>query len=108
MRHDQSCALLAQLRVERFFITGSKAGIVAAHAPKLARQLAALNVAREPSEMNVPGWGLYPLKGNLANHWSVSVSGNWRLTFAFNDGDAELVVEVPRFSGHPSALSGNP
>ena len=79
--------------VERFFKTGSKAGITAAHAPKLARQLAALNVARESSDMNVPGWGLHPLKGKLANHWnvSVSVSGNWRLTFTFNEGDVELV-----------------
>jgi toxin HigB-1 len=58
------------------------AGIQAAHAPRLARQLAALNV---------PGWGLHPLKGKLVNHWSVSVSGNWRLTFTFKDGDAELV-----------------
>jgi proteic killer suppression protein len=77
--------------VERLFKTGSKAGITAAHAPKLSRQLAALNVAREPSDMNVPGWGLHPLKGKLVNHWSVSVSGNWRLTFTFNDGDVELV-----------------
>jgi proteic killer suppression protein len=77
--------------VERFFRTGSKAGIQAAHAPRLARQLAALNVARQPPDMNVPGWGLHPLKGKLSNHWSVSVSGNWRLTFTFIDGDAELV-----------------
>jgi len=77
--------------VERFFRTGTKAGIQAAHAPRLTRQLAALNVARQPSDMNVPGWGLHPLKGKLSNHWSVSVSGNWRLTFTFIDGDAEFV-----------------
>ena len=77
--------------VERFFKTGSKAGITASHAPRLARLLSALNVAREPSDMNVPGWGLHPLKGKLSSHWSVSVSGNWRLTFTFKDGDAELV-----------------
>ena len=41
--------------------------------------------------MNVPGWGLDPLKGKLVNHRSVSVSGNWRLTFTFNAGDVELV-----------------
>lgn len=77
--------------VERFFRTGSKAGIQAAHAPRLARQLAALNVASEPSNMNIPGWGLHPLKGKLSGQWSVSVSGSWRLTFAFKDGDVELV-----------------
>ena len=59
--------------------------------PRLARQLAALNVASDPSDMIVPGWGLDPLKGKLVNHWGVSVSGNWRLTFTFNAGDVELV-----------------
>jgi toxin HigB-1 len=49
------------------------------------------NVASEPSNMNIPGWGLHPLKGKLSGHWSASVSGNWRLTFAFKDGDVELV-----------------
>ena len=33
--------------------------------------------------MNSPGWRLHPLKGDLVSHWSVDVSGNWRLTFAF-------------------------
>ncbi len=41
--------------------------------------------------MNLSGWGLHPLKGHLADHWSVKVSGNWRLTFAFEDGDAVFV-----------------
>jgi len=74
--------------VERFFRTGGKSGIQAALAPRLARQLATLNVAKQPSDMNVPGWRLHSLKGRLAGHWSVTVSGNWRLTFAFEDGDA--------------------
>ena len=77
--------------IERFFKTGSKSGIQAAHAPRLSRQLAALEGARAPADMNLPGWGLHPLKGRLANHWSVTVNGNWRLTFAFEDGDAILV-----------------
>jgi len=41
--------------------------------------------------MNVPGWNLHPLKGTLQNHWSVKVSGNWRLTYTFENGDAVLV-----------------
>jgi proteic killer suppression protein len=77
--------------VERFFRTGSKAGIQAAHAPRLARQLAALEVAKEPQDMNIPGWALHALKGSLAGHLSVSVNGNWRLTFKFEDGDTVLV-----------------
>jgi proteic killer suppression protein len=41
--------------------------------------------------MNVPGWELHPLKGDLANHWSVKVSGNWRMTFRFEGENAVLV-----------------
>jgi proteic killer suppression protein len=41
--------------------------------------------------MNAPGNNLHPLKGNLQGHWSATVSGNWRLTFAFEGEDAVLV-----------------
>ncbi len=41
--------------------------------------------------MNRPGWDWHPLKGGLSDHWSVSVNGNRRLTFAFENGDAILV-----------------
>ena len=79
--------------VERFFRTGSRAGIQATHAPRLSRQLSALDAASRPEDMNRPGWDCHSLKGNLAEHWSVSVSGNWRLTFSFENGDAILVDE---------------
>jgi proteic killer suppression protein len=77
--------------IERFFSIGSKAGIQAAHAARLARQPQRLDVARRPQDMNIPGWRLHSLKGDLAGHWSVAVSGNWRLTFAFDGEDAVLV-----------------
>lgn len=41
--------------------------------------------------MNVPGWKLHPLKGELAEHWAVWVSGNWRMTFKFDGADARVV-----------------
>lgn len=41
--------------------------------------------------MNLPGWGLHPLTGNLDGHWSVQVNGNWRMTFRFEGEDAVLV-----------------
>jgi len=77
--------------IQQFFETGSKAGINADHANKLARQLMLLNSAKAPLEMNVTGWKLHPLKGGLADHWAVTVSGNWRLTFTFDGEDAVLV-----------------
>lgn len=77
--------------VERFFRTGNKAGILAAHADRLANRLQLLDLAKGPADMNMPGWGLHRLSGDLKGHWSVKVSGNWRLTFAFEKEDAILV-----------------
>jgi proteic killer suppression protein len=77
--------------IERFFKTGSKAGIQPAHAAKLRLQLGALNAAKLPSDMNLPGWRWHALKGAMAGRWSVTVNGNWRITYAFENGDATLV-----------------
>lgn len=77
--------------VERFFLTGSKAGIQAKHAEKLRLQLFALDNAKQPADMNAPGWRLHQLAGSLKGHWAISVSGNWRLTFKFEGEDAILV-----------------
>jgi|SRR5450755_3014587 proteic killer suppression protein len=77
--------------IERFFKTGSKAGIHAKHVQRLRMQLFALDNARSKADMNAPGWRLHSLKGELEGHWSVAVSGNWRLTFAFEGTDAVLV-----------------
>lgn len=77
--------------LERFYRTGSTAGIQAKHAKRLRLQLARLEMSSGSNDMNAPGWKLRPLQGTLAGHWSVWVNGNWRLTFMFTDGDAELV-----------------
>lgn len=77
--------------LENFFRTGSKAGINPAHAKRLARQLAQLDAVSNPEQMDIPGWKLHRLSHNLAGHWSVWVNGNWRLTFAFENGDAVIV-----------------
>jgi toxin HigB-1 len=74
-----------------FFEKGSMAGIQAAHAPRLGAMLRRLNETNDAQGMNLPGWGLHSLKGDLKGHWSVWVSGNWRLTFRFDGPDAELV-----------------
>jgi proteic killer suppression protein len=77
--------------LERFYRTGSKAGIQPAHATKLRRQLTLLDASTSPNDMNVQGWHLHLLKGELKGHWSVRVSGNWRITFRFEGEDAILV-----------------
>lgn len=77
--------------LQAFFEKGTKSGIQAVHAAKLARQLARLDAAQRPEDMNLPGWRLHPLKGNLKRHWAVMVDGNWRMTFTFDGTDVVLV-----------------
>jgi proteic killer suppression protein len=77
--------------LRKFAETGSKAGIQPKHADRLRRLLTALNVASQPQDMNAPGNDLHRLRGDLADHWAVTVSGNWRLTFKFENEDAILV-----------------
>lgn len=77
--------------LRRFYETGSAAGIQASHAKRLRLQLAALDSAQSIEDMNVPGYALHPLKGELRGRWAVSVSGNWRLTFEFRDGNAYVL-----------------
>jgi proteic killer suppression protein len=77
--------------LKQFAERGSNAGIQPIHAPRMKRLLTALDVAIRPEDINAPGYDLHPLKGNLAGHWSVSVSGNWRLTFLFEGEDPVLV-----------------
>lgn len=77
--------------LERFFRTGSKAGIQPKHAGRLRLILGRLNVATGPRDMNLPGLDLHELKGRRAGTWAVKVSGNWRVTFVFADKDVEQV-----------------
>ena len=77
--------------IQDFFETGSKAGIQPNHASRLRIQLTRLDDAQCPQDMDAPGWLLHQLTGNLADHWSVTVNGNWCLTFEFEGEDAVLV-----------------
>ena len=58
------------------------------HVQKLLDILAVLDRSRGPADMDLPGFRLHPLKGDLKGHYAVSVSGNWRVTFRFEEGDA--------------------
>lgn len=51
-------------------------------------QLAALDSAQSVGDMDIAGFRLHPLKGDLAGRWSISVTGNWRVTFEFREGNA--------------------
>jgi toxin HigB-1 len=74
--------------LERFFRTGSLAGIQPKHASRLRLQLGRLDAAQSPRDMDLPGWRLHRLKGHLAGDWAVWVDKNWRLIFGFDGTDA--------------------
>ncbi len=74
--------------LERFYKTGSKAGIMPAHEKRLRLILAHLDLTEGTREMGLPGLGLHPLEGNMKGFWSVVVNGNWRVIFRFVGKDA--------------------
>ena len=74
-----------------FFETGKSAGIQAQHVKKLRMQLAAIETAQVLDDIDLPGFSLHPLKGERSGIWSISVSGNWRVTFEFRDGNAYIL-----------------
>ena len=67
------------------------------HIGKVRDILALLDASSGPEGLNLPGLRLHALKGNLAGHYAVSVSGNWRVTFRFEGGDA---VDVDYVDDH--------
>ena len=54
-------------------------------------QLAALNTATIIKDLDIPGYRLHKLKGERKEIWSISVSGNWRITFKFEEGNIYIV-----------------
>lgn len=77
--------------LELLYREDSKKGIQPAHAAKLTRILAALDVAQNTADLSIPAFRLHELKGSMARQWSIWVNGNWRVTFRFIGQDVELV-----------------
>jgi proteic killer suppression protein len=79
--------------LKKFFNSGGSdtRGINTEHGDKLCDQLAALDSATNVSDMDLRGWRLHPLKGKNKGRHSIEVSGNWRMTFEFVNGDAYVV-----------------
>jgi len=77
--------------LERYFTKGTKAGIQFKHEKRIRLILGRLHASTSPRDMDLPGLRLQPLKGKRKGTWAVSVSGNWRITFAFDGAD---VVDV--------------
>ena len=72
--------------LKKLYESGTKRGVKPEHTTRLRLILARLDASTSPEDMNLPGLSLHPLKGSLKNYWPVSVSGNWRVIFRFEDG----------------------
>ncbi|MCK9511859.1 MAG: type II toxin-antitoxin system RelE/ParE family toxin [Pigmentiphaga sp.] len=77
--------------LRRFYETGNASGIQPSHGKRLRLQLIALNTATCIEDMDLPGFRLHPLKGDMHGRWSIAVNGNWRVTFEFHDGNAHVL-----------------
>jgi len=77
--------------LQKLYAKGDRSKVAADHADKLERILARLDQADTPLDMDLPGYRLHPLRGDLKDFWSVTVSGNWRVIFRFVEGSAYQV-----------------
>ncbi len=77
--------------LKKFFESGSKAGIQASQANRIGRILDRLDASEYAKDMNAPGYDFHSLKGNLSGFYSVCISGNWRIIFRFENGEAKDV-----------------
>ncbi len=77
--------------LQKFFETGSVAGINPSHRQKIRIRLAALDTATTIEDMDLPGFRLHPLKGDKLGLWAIDVNKNWRITFEFLEGNAYVV-----------------
>ena len=78
-------------RLKRLYERGDRSKIPANLVDKVERILARLDQALVIEDMNLPGYRLHELKGDLKGFWSVSLSGNWRIIFRFESGKARDV-----------------
>jgi proteic killer suppression protein len=73
--------------LQRLYERGDRSRINPALVEKVETALGLLDVAETPEAVNLPGYRLHPLRGDLRGFWSIRISGNWRLIFRFDDRD---------------------
>lgn len=77
--------------LKKLFEKDDGSGVKPEHRKKLIRILDRLDASPQPTDMNLPSFKLHELSGNEKGTWSVSVNGNWRVTFRFKDENAIVV-----------------
>ncbi len=77
--------------LKKFYESGDASGIQSHHKNRLRLILTNPDQARRPDDMDLPGLRLHKLRGERNATWSVTVSGNWRVTFRFRLCHVEVV-----------------
>lgn len=78
--------------LQRLYEEGSGRGLPADQVQKITNMLSVIDTAQEPDDIGLfPGWRLHQLKGDLEGFWSITVTGNWRIIFRFENGEASDV-----------------
>lgn len=75
-------------RLRRLYERGQARGLVPEYVARIERILDDLEISEKPSDIAGPGRGLHQLTGDRQGQWSVRVSGNLRIVFRFEDGEA--------------------
>jgi proteic killer suppression protein len=83
--------------LRRLYESDDRRGVSPEHVEKTVRVLARLDVATGPEQLNVPGFRLQPLRGDLAGYWSITIRANWRIIFRFEEGN---ITDVELIDGH--------
>ena len=73
--------------MKKLFDTGNTSGVNPQHIERLRKILALLETSETIDDMDLPGLNLHNLKGKRKNTLAMKVSGNWRVTFQFKNGD---------------------
>lgn len=74
--------------LKRLYQRGDRSGIRGDLVDTIERILTVLDSASSPQALDLPGYRLHPLKGDLKGFWSVTVRANWRIVFRFEADDA--------------------
>jgi toxin HigB-1 len=77
--------------LELYFTKGDSSKLQKANVKKIRKILTVMHAANKTQDINVPGFNLHPLKGKLKGLWAVTVSGNYRIVFSFNESTVEVL-----------------
>jgi proteic killer suppression protein len=77
--------------LRNLFFFNETAGVMPQHVKRLRNRLTVLDAATKATDLNLPGYRLHEFSGEREGVWAITVSGNWRLTFEFFNGDAHVL-----------------